>query len=40
VDAQGNALVNGKSPMPPAGEAPPADTGTGTDSGSGTTTSP
>ena len=40
VDAQGNALVNGKSPMPP-GEAPPADAGTtGTDSGSGTTTSP
>ena len=40
MDAQGNALVNGKSPMPPA-EAPPADAGTtGTDSGSGTTTSP
>ena len=39
MDAQGNALVNGKSPMPP-GEAPPADAGTGTDSGSGTTTSP
>jgi hypothetical protein len=37
MDAQGNALVNGKSLMPP-GEAPPADAGTGTDSG--TTTSP
>jgi hypothetical protein len=42
MDAQGNALVNGKSMMPPA-EPPPAEqpsTGTGTDSGSGTTTSP
>ncbi len=45
MDAQGNALVNGKSLMPPA-EAAPAEqpssgtTGSGTDSGSGTTTSP